>query len=70
MEADGFSLTRGSTRDAKKSPRNVVEAATGCGDELHGLGVDEDGDRRHRCVSTTISIRRRQWHDDSFGLFC
>jgi hypothetical protein len=43
-----------------KSPHdNVVEATTGCGNELHRVGVDEDGDRRHRRVSTTISIRRR-----------
>jgi hypothetical protein len=53
-----------------RSPHdNVMEATTGCGNELHRVGIDEDGDRRHRRVSTTISIRRRRWHDDSFGLF-
>jgi hypothetical protein len=54
----------------QRSPHdNVGEVAIGCGNELHELGVDEDGDRRHRCVSTTISIRRRRWHDDSFEFF-
>ena len=34
------------------------------------FGIDEDGDRRHRCVSTTIPIRRRRLSSHSrFGLF-
>jgi hypothetical protein len=53
-----------------RSPHNnVMEAAIGCGNELHRVGIDEDGDRQHRRVNTTISIQQRRWHDNSFGLF-
>jgi hypothetical protein len=55
---------------AQRSPHdNVMEAAIGCGNELHGLGVDKDGDRRHRRVGTTISIRQRWSSHSWFVLF-